>query len=53
MARPLRIPIPGGHYHLTARGNELRDIFRDESAREHYLELLGELPERFGVLLHA
>ncbi len=53
MARPLRIQIPGGRYHLTARGNERRAIFRDERDREHFLELLGELPERFGVLLHA
>ncbi len=53
MARPLRIQIPGGRYHLTARGNERRHLFRDERDREHFLELLGELPERFRVLLHA
>ena len=28
MARPLRIYVPGAWYHVTARGNERRDIFR-------------------------
>jgi REP element-mobilizing transposase RayT len=27
MARALRIEWPGGRYHITARGNERRDIF--------------------------
>jgi putative transposase len=53
MARPLRIEIPGGRYHLTARGNERRDIFRDDRDRRHFLELLAQLPDRFGVALHA
>jgi REP element-mobilizing transposase RayT len=54
MARPLRIEIPDGRYHLTARGNnERRMIFRDDRDREHFLELLAELPDRFGTLLHA
>jgi putative transposase len=53
MARPLRIEIPGGRYHLTARGNERRNIFRDDRDRLHFLDLLSELPERFGTRLHA
>jgi len=53
MARPLRIEIPGGRYHLTARGVERRALFHDDSDRQHILELLAELPERFGTLLHA
>src|SRR5436190_585375 len=53
MARPLRIEIPGGRYHLSARGNERRPIFRDERDRKHFLELLADLPERFGTRLHA
>ena len=32
---------------------ERRVIFHDDSDRQHFLELLAELPERFGVLLHA
>ena len=40
MARPLRIEIPGGWYHVTARGNERRAIWRDDSDRRHFLALL-------------
>ncbi len=53
MARPLRIERVGGRFHATARGNERKDIFRDDTDRYHFLELLSEMPERFGVRLHA
>ena len=53
MARPLRIERPGGRYHVTARGNERKAIFRDDSDRFHLLELLAELGERFGARVHA
>lgn len=38
---------------MTARGNERRAIFRDDRDCLHFLELLGELPERFGTRLHG
>jgi REP element-mobilizing transposase RayT len=38
---------------VTARGNERRAIFRDDQDRRHFLELLAELPERFGTRLHG
>ena|SRR2546426_6849373 len=53
MARPWRIELPGGRYHVTPRGNERREVFRDERDRQHFLDLLAILPERFGVALHA
>jgi len=53
MARPLRIERPGGRYHVTARGNERKAIFRDDTDRFHFLELLSELGERFGAKVHA
>jgi putative transposase len=53
MARPLRMQIAGGRYHVTARGNEQRDIFRQDRDRFHFLELLTEWPSRFGIRLHA
>ncbi|MSR64597.1 MAG: hypothetical protein EXS18_02320 [Verrucomicrobiae bacterium] len=53
MARPLRIDVAGGWYHVTARGNERRNIFRDDRDRHHLLELLGALPTRFGLRIHA
>ena len=53
MARPLRIKIAGGHYHVTARGNERREIFRQDRDRVHFLELLAQWPARFGANLYA
>ena len=53
MARPLRIEHPGGWYHLTARGNERKEIFRDDSDRAHFLHLLEEMTKRFAVRLHG
>ena len=53
MARPLRIERSGGRYHVTARGNERKHIFQVEAGRFHFLELLGELGERFGTRVHA
>jgi REP element-mobilizing transposase RayT len=53
MARPLRIERPGGRYHVTARGNERKAIYRTDSDRAHFLELLAEATERFAIRLHA
>ena len=43
----------GGWYHVTARGNERKAIFRDELDRRRFLELMEELVERFGLALHG
>jgi len=53
MARALRIERPGGRYHITARGNERKDIFRDDPDHFHFLELLSQLGERYGARVHA
>ena len=53
MARPLRISRPGSWYHLTARGNERRPIFRDDGDRQRFLTLLESWVERYRVRLHA
>ena len=53
MARPLRIEVSGGLYHLTARVNQQKALYRDTRDREHFLELLAELPTRFSTLPHA
>jgi len=53
MARPLRIDIEGGWYHVMSRGIERRVIFPDDSFHFHFLDLLGEMTERFGVEVHA
>ena len=53
MARPVRIERVGGWYHVTARGNERRDIYRDDRDRRHFCELLAGMVEQFNVALHA
>ena len=53
MARALRIDIRGGWYHILNRGIERREIFSGKTDRRHFLELLGDLPERFQVAIHG
>jgi putative transposase len=53
MARPIRIEQIGSWYHITARGNERRAIYRDDRDRRHFLDLLGEMVYRFDLILHA
>ncbi|HPA17838.1 MAG TPA: transposase [Verrucomicrobiae bacterium] len=53
MARPVRFEVEGGWYHVTARGVERRDIFRDDGDREGFLERVGGMAERFGVEVAA
>lgn len=47
MARPLRLQVPGGIYHVTARGNARATIYHDQIDREAFLELLVQVVERF------
>lgn len=43
MARPLRIEYAGAIYHVTARGNERRPIFRSDADRRRFQKKLCEL----------
>ena len=52
MARTQRIEYEGAVYHGTARGNERRQIVRDDADREHFLRVLGESVVRFEVRLY-
>lgn len=52
MARPLRLEFEGAFWHVTARGNERKDIFRDDVDRRRFLELLGEAIVRYNWVLH-
>ncbi|MGH3109503.1 MAG: REP-associated tyrosine transposase [Gaiellaceae bacterium] len=47
MARPLRLEVEDGIYHLTARGNERKAIYRDDGDRGRFLEILAGALERF------
>ena len=53
MARPLRIEYPGAIYHVTARGNERRAIFRTNADRNRFLEKLGEVSEGHRIDVYA
>lgn len=53
MARPLRIEVQGGWFHVTARGQNKDRIFRDLADAVNFAGRLAELPERFGVEVHG
>jgi putative transposase len=53
MARPTRLDIEGGWYHVVNRGIEKRVIFRGVAEYEHFIELLAKLPQRFGLRVHG
>ena len=53
MARPLRHNVGDGWYHVFHRGTERCAIFLDDRDRERFLELLGEVHERYRVRIHA
>lgn len=53
MARRPRIEVPGGLYHVLARGNERKAIFRDDADREDYLGRLSHYRDRFDLRVLA
>ena len=53
MSRPLRIEFEGALYHITARGNERKSIFRSSNDRERFLQMLECSCERYQWLCHA
>jgi len=53
MARPLRIELAGGLYHVTSRGDRQEAIFRNDQDREDWLTVLGDVCSRFNWRCHA
>ena len=53
MARPLRIAFPGAFYHVTARGNERKAVFKSIRDRQKFLEYLETATARYNALIHA
>ena len=53
MARKSRVEFEGALYHVIARGNHRRDIFRDEADRETYLERIEHYRERYRCVVYA
>ncbi len=53
MSRPLRIEYAGALYHITARGNDGRPIYKQEDDYQKFLETLSELPQRYHAIIHG
>lgn len=53
MARPLRIEFPGALYHITSRGNAGNEIFVDDTDRLKFLDVLGDVVDRFAWVVYA
>lgn len=53
MARPLRIEVPDGLFHLTARGNARQPIWLDDTDARFLLETLAKVIGRYGWECHA
>ena len=53
MPRPLRIEYPGAAYHVMARGNQGRPIFKDGKDRQRLLEIVEEDCAKTGWQVHA
>jgi putative transposase len=52
MSRPLRLEFEGAFWHITSRGNERKDIFRQDDDRLEFLSLLATAVKRFRWRLH-
>lgn len=53
MARPLRIEFAGALYHITSRGDRQEEIYLDDTDRQTFLEILGDVCDRFNWSVHA
>jgi REP element-mobilizing transposase RayT len=53
MARRLRIECEGAIWHVTSRGVERRDIYRDRDDRSYFLEMLSEAVVEARWRLHS
>jgi REP element-mobilizing transposase RayT len=53
MARPLRIELAGGLYHVTSRGDRRENIYDSDKDRIEWLSILGKVCDRFNWRCHA
>ena len=53
MARPLRIEYEGAFYHVTARGNERRNIFFGKSDYKRFKQYLLEAKKKYNCIFHC
>jgi REP element-mobilizing transposase RayT len=53
MARSPRLDLPGERHHVMNRGARRAPIFLQDDDCQAFLDLLGQLPRRFGIEVHA
>ncbi|WP_287778079.1 transposase [Janthinobacterium sp.] len=53
MTRPLRLEFAGALYHVTARGDRRHAIYRDDTDRIAWLQVLGQVCERHHFVVHG
>ncbi len=53
MARPPRIDFPGARHHVMNRGARHDAIFVDDATCSLFIDILAELPRRYGTRVHA
>lgn len=51
MVRPLQIEFPGAYYHVTSKGNERKNIFKDNKDREQFLSYLQSAHQRYKAVI--
>ena len=51
MSPPLRLEIPDGVFHITARGNDRQPIYHDAVERQTFLRLLGRAARKHRWIL--
>jgi len=49
LTRPLRVEYEEAFYHITARGNERKPIFRDAQDRQEMLDILNDAKDCHGI----
>ena len=53
MSRQARVRIEKGWAHVMNRGLERLEIYQEDRDREHMLELIGVMSERYGLWVHG
>jgi REP element-mobilizing transposase RayT len=53
MARPIRVEYEGAVYHVTARGNEQKTIYSDDTDRRVFLDTLAQACGQFGLVVQV
>ncbi len=53
MARPVRVDVANGVYHVVCRGTERCDLFKEDADRVHFLDQLARAKRRFRLSIYG